>query len=66
MLKKEIEKTTNKWKDIMCSWVGRINIFKLTVLPKAIYRFNAISLKIPNSFFHRTRTNNSKILWKQE
>ena len=44
-------KDTNKWKDIPCSWIGRINIVKTIIPPEAIYRFNVISIKIPMAFF---------------
>ena len=50
-LMKEIKDDTNRWRDILCSWIGRINIVKMTMVSKAIYRFNAMFIKIPMAFF---------------
>ena len=65
-LMKSIKDETNRWRDIPCSWIGRINIMKTTILPKAIYRFNTVPVKLPMVFFTELGQKNSQFVWKHK
>ena len=65
-LMKEVKEDTNRWRNIPCSWIGRINIVKRSMLPKAMYRFNVIPFKLPMVFFREPEQIISQFVWKYQ
>ena len=65
-LKNKIKEDTNKWNHILCSWTGRINIIKMSILLKGIYRFNTIPIRIPIAYFTDLKQIFQKFIWNQK
>ena len=65
-LKKVITEDTKKWKHVLCSWIGRINIIKMSIIPNGFYRFNSIFIRVPMTYFTDIEQTFQKFIWNHK